>query len=382
MRGKVIRICSRAVPAALATMAALLVAVPLAACGSEDPTPTPTPRPAVATATPTPVPGLLDQLYAGAQEEGEVVWATTDQEEVTALFIEAFQETYPGVKVSLIRATSAELRDRLFLEATADKITVDVTDPGRDNRVVEEDIAEDLTDIIEELGVDPNLVYSDNRIFLKVGVPHAPMCNTNRLSESEFPTSYQDLLDPRFNGEIVVENRLKGFIYLTNIPEYGDTRPDLWAEDDVAAYLSAVKANDLRALRGNTGVGDLVASGEVLCALEINVSSFERLWLAGAPVALVPVKVFSVEPVYHFVPKGAPHPNAAKLFSAFLLSERGQELWAEARPTSDLSLTQDTPYANYARELGSKIVPSGTELNDHFGRLTDRYVEAIGIPTG
>ena len=143
-----------------------------------------------------------------------------------------------------------------------------------------------------------------------------------------------------------------------------------------------MKANDLRALRGNTGVGDLVASGEVLCALEINVSSFERLWLAGAPVALVPVEVFSVEPVYHFVPKGAPHPNAAKLFSAFLLSERGQELWAEARPTSDLTLSQDTPYANYARGLGSAVIPSGTELNDHFGRLTDKYVEAIGIPTG
>ena len=378
MRGKAIRVLTRAVPAALV---AVLAAALFAACGS-DPTPTPTPRPAVATATPTPVPSLLDTLYAGAQEEGEVVWATTDQEEVTAIFIEDFQNTYPGVKVSLIRATSAELRDRLFLEATANRITVDVTDPGRDNRVVEEDLAVDLTDIIDELGVDPNLVYSDNRIFLKVGVPHAPMCNTNRLSADEFPTSYQDMLDPRFKGEIVVENRLKGFIYLTNIPEYGDTRPDLWSEDEVAEYLSAVKANDLRALRGNTGVGDLVASGEVLCALEINVSSFERLWLAGAPVELVPVEVFSVEPVYHFVPKGAPHPNAAKLFAAFLLSERGQELWAQARPTSDLTLTQDTPYANYARGLGSKVIPSGTELNDHFGRLTDKYVEAIGIPTG
>ena len=378
MRGKAIRVLTRAVPAALV---AVLAAALFAACGS-DPTPTPTPRPAVATATPTPVPSLLDTLYAGAQEEGEVVWATTDQEEVTAIFIEDFQNTYPGVKVSLIRATSAELRDRLFLEATANRITVDVTDPGRDNRVVEEDLAVDLTDIIDELGVDPNLVYSDNRIFLKVGVPHAPMCNTNRLTGDEFPTSYQDMLDPRFKGEIVVENRLKGFIYLTNIPEYGDTRPDLWSEDEVAEYLSAVKANDLRALRGNTGVGDLVASGEVLCALEINVSSFERLWLAGAPVELVPVEVFSVEPVYHFVPKGAPHPNAAKLFAAFLLSERGQELWAQARPTSDLTLTQDTPYANYARGLGSKVIPSGTELNDHFGRLTDKYVEAIGIPTG
>ena len=377
MNRKVISICTRAV---LATLVALLAVASLAACGS-DPTPTPTATPAPQ-ATPTPVPGLLEQLYAAAQEEGEIVWATTDTEERTTAMIGAFQAKYPGVKVSLITANSAELRERLFLEAQAGRITVDVTDPGRDNRVIEEDLAEDLTDIVEELGVDPNLVYSDNRIWLKVGVPHAPICNTDRLSASEFPQSYEDLLDPSLKGEIVVENRLKGFIYLTNLPEYGDSRPGLWEEDDVAEYLSAVKANDLKAQRGNGVVGDLVASGEVSCALEINLSSFENLREDGAPLDIVPVETISVEPVHHFVPKNSPNPNAAKLFAAFLMGPEGRALWTKVRPTSDLALVEDTPYANLVKSKGSKIVPPGTELNDHFGRLTDKYLEAIGIPTG
>ncbi|MCY4582256.1 MAG: ABC transporter substrate-binding protein, partial [Chloroflexi bacterium] len=242
MRGKVTHVCMRAVPVALV---ALLTAVLFAACGTDDPTATPTPRQAAAPATPTPVPSLLEQLHAAAQQEGEIVWATTDTEERTTAMIGAFEAKYPGVSVSLITANSAELRDRLFLEAQANQISVDVTDPGRDNRVVEEDLAEDLTDIVEELGVDPNLVYSDNRIWLKVGVPHAPICNTDRFAAGEFPQSYDDLLDPSLEGEIVVENRLKGFIYLTNLPEYGDSRPGLWEEDRVVDYLSAVKANDL-----------------------------------------------------------------------------------------------------------------------------------------
>ncbi len=377
MNRKVISICTRAV---LATLVALLAVASLAACGS-DPTPTPTATPAPQ-ATPTPVPGLLEQLYAAAQEEGEIVWATTDTEERTTAMIGAFQAKYPGVKVSLITANSAELRERLFLEAQAGRITVDVTDPGRDNRVIEEDLAEDLTDIVEELGVDPNLVYSDNRIWLKVGVPHAPICNTDRLSASEFPQSYADLLDPSLKGEIVVENRLKGFIYLTNLPEYGDSRPGLWEEDEVAEYLSAVKANDLKAQRGNGVVGDLVASGEVSCALEINLSSFENLREDGAPLDIVPVETISVEPVHHFVPKNSPNPNAAKLFAAFLMGPEGRALWTKVRPTSDLALVEDTPYANLVKSKGSKIVPPGTELNEHFGRLTDKYLEAIGIPTG
>ena len=377
MRGKAVYTSARA---ALAALAALLAVASLAACGS-DPTPTPTATPAPQ-ATPTPVPGLLEQLYAAAQEEGEIVWATTDTEERTTAMIGAFQAKYPGVNVSLITANSAELRERLFLEAQAGRITVDVTDPGRDNRVIEEDLAEDLTDIVEELGVDPNLVYSDNRIWLKVGVPHAPICNTDRLSASEFPQSYEDLLDPSLKGEIVVENRLKGFIYLTNLPEYGDSRPGLWEEDDVAAYLSAVKANDLKAQRGNGVVGDLVASGEVSCALEINLSSFENLREDGAPLDIVPVETISVEPVHHFVPKNSPNPNAAKLFAAFLMGPEGRALWTKVRPTSDLALVEDTPYANLVKSKGSKIVPPGTELNDHFGRLTDKYLEAIGIPTG
>ncbi len=377
MTRKVLHICMRAIPVALV---ALLAVASLAACGS-DPTPTPTATPAPQ-ATPTPVPGLLEQLYAAAQQEGEIVWATTDTEERTTAMIGAFEAKYPGVNVSLITANSAELRERLFLEAQAGRITVDVTDPGRDNRVIEEDLAEDLTDIVEELGVDPNLVYSDNRIWLKVGVPHAPICNTDRLSASEFPQSYEDLLDPSLKGEIVVENRLKGFIYLTNLPEYGDSRPGLWEEDDVAAYLSAVKANDLKAQRGNGVVGDLVASGEVSCALEINLSSFENLREDGAPLDIVPVETISVEPVHHFVPKNSPNPNAAKLFAAFLMGPEGRALWTKVRPTSDLALVEDTPYANLVKSKGSKIVPPGTELNDHFGRLTDKYLEAIGIPTG
>ena len=377
MNRKVISICTRAV---LATLVALLAVASLAACGS-DPTPTPTATPAPA-ATPTPVPSLLEQLHAAAQQEGGVVWATTDTEERTTAIIGAFEAKYPGVKVSLITANSAELRERLFLEAQANKITVDVTDPGRDNRVIEEDLAEDLTDIVEELGVDPNLVYSDNRIFLKVGVPHAPICNTDRLSGDDFPQSYEDLLDPSLKGEIVVENRLKGFIYLTNLPAYGDSRPGLWEEDRVAEYLAAVKANDLKAQRGNGVVGDLVASGEVSCALEINLSSFQNLWSKGAPLDIVPVETISVEPVHHFVPKHPPNPNAAKLFAAFLMGPDGRALWTKVRPTSDLTLSEDTPYANLVKSKGSKIVPPGTELNDHFGRLGTKYLEAIGIPTG
>lgn len=361
----------------------LLAAALLSACGSDpEPTATPTPRTTQATATPTPQPGLIEALYEAAKDEGEVIWATTDTEERTSAMIGAFQEAYPGVRVSLITANSRELTERLFLEAQAGRITVDVTDPGRDNRVIEQDLAEDLTDIVEELGVDPSFIFADNRIWLKVGVPHAPICNTNRLSASEFPQSYDDLLDPSFRGEIVVEDRLKGFIYLTDLPEYGGSRAGLWDEDRVETYLAAVKANDLRTQRGNGVVGDLVASGEVSCALEINLSSFENLREDGAPLDIVPVEVFSVEPVHHFVPKGSPHPNAAKLFAAFLMGDQGRALWTEVRPTSDLTLSEDTDYSRLARSKGSKIITPGTAINDHFGRLTNEYREAIGIPTG
>ena len=358
------------------------VAALLAACGS-DPTATPTPTTAPqATQIPTATPGLIERLHMGAKEEGKVVWATTDTEERTTAIINAFQQAYPGVKVSLITANSAGLTERLFLEAQANKISVDVTDPGRTNRVIEQDLAEDLTDIVEELGVDPNLVYSDNRIFLKVGVPHGPVCNTDRVSGDKFPQSYEDLLDPRFKGEIVVENRLKGFIYLTNLPEYGSSRPKLWDEERIATFLRGMEANDLRPQRGNGVVGDLVASGEVTCALEMNLSSFETLRSKGAPIDMVPVAVHSVEPVHHFVPKGAPHPNAAKLFAAFLMGPEGRALWTKIRPSSDLTLSEDTEYTRIVKAKGSAIVPPGTAINDHFKRLTTKYIEAIGIPTG
>ena len=126
----------------LGALGALLVAS-VGACGGDDPTATPKPKAAAPAATATPVPGLIDSLYAGAKAEGEVIWATTDTEKRTAAMIEGFEQAYPGVKVKLITGTSADLTEKLFLEATANKVSVDVTDPGRDNRVVDQGLAED-----------------------------------------------------------------------------------------------------------------------------------------------------------------------------------------------------------------------------------------------
>ena len=366
------------IPMLVMLAAGMIFAV--AASGS-DPTPTPVPAPAPkAKATATPVPSFEEALYAAAKAEKEVVWATTDTEERTSAIIAAFEKRYPGIKVSLLTATSAELSERVLLEAKAGKLSVDVTDPGRDDRVVDAGIAADLTGIVNDLGVDPTLVFNDNQVFLKVGVPHAPIYNTNRLTGADIPKTYDDLLDPKYSGEIAVENRLKGFIYLTNLPEYGDTRPDLWGEEKTASYLSKVKANKLQALKGNSGVGDLVASGEKSIALEINLSSFERLRSKGAPVNIVPVAVQSVEPTPHFVTKEGPHPNAGKLFAYFLMSKEGRALWTKLRPSSDLELSEDTEYAKLMKSTGSKIVAPGTAMNNHFRRLTNLYREAIGIP--
>ena len=379
MRGKVTHVFTRAVPVALV---ALLMAALFAACGS-DPTPTPTPRPAAATATPTPVPGLLDQLYAAAQQEGEIVWATTDTEERTTAMIGAFEAKYPGVSVSLITANSAELRERLFLEAQANQITVDVTDPGRDNRVVEEDLAEDLTGHRRGARRRPESGLLGQPHLAEGGCSARAHLQHRQTFSKRVPAVVRGPAGPEPEGrDRPSRTGSRGSSTSPTCLSTADSRPGLWEEDRVAQYLSDVKANELKAQRGNGVVGDLVASGEVSCALEINLSSFENLREDGAPLDIVPVETISVEPVHHFVPKNSPNPNAAKLFAAFLMGPEGRALWTKVRPTSDLGLVEDTPYANLVKSKGSKIVPPGTELNEHFGRLTDRYLEAIGLPTG
>jgi iron(III) transport system substrate-binding protein len=324
----------------------------------------------------------IDALYKKARQEGSLVWAVTDPESEVRAVIAAFKRRFPGIDVRQISEESSELVSRIVLEEQAGRVTIDVTDPGHSKLVVDRNIAQDLSDVVRMFGADPHLVYWGNHVWAKVLAPYGVIYNTGRLSRAEAPQSWSDVANPRFKGNIVFENRLKEFIYMTDIPAYGGRLPKLWSEARVADYLRQIKANKPVIIHGVPRVVGEVASGEEAIALT-NLSQFDTALKRGAPIAVAPVSFVPAAAILHFVPMHAPHPNAAKLFAGFIMSPEGRAAWAEGRPSSDLTLKGNSKFAQAMRAAGPpQIVPLPPDINLDYGRLQKTYSGIMGIEPG
>jgi iron(III) transport system substrate-binding protein len=324
----------------------------------------------------------INALYAKARQEGSLVWAVTGQDAEVLPVIAAFERRFPGITVRYLEAESSELVSRIFLEEQAGHVTIDVTDPGHTRRVVDEHIAQDLSDVVHIFNADPRLVYWGNHVWAKVLAPYGIFYNKSLLSKADAPKSWEEAANPRFKGNLIIENRLKEFVYMTDIREYGGKLPQLWSENRVAAYARQIKANTPVFVHGVPRVAAEVASGEEALGF-INLSEFEAALNQGAPLALAPVSFVPAVAVLNFVPAHAPHPNAAKLFAGYLMSSEGRAVWAKARSSSDLTLSGDSAYDRAMRAAGPpQIVPLTPDIDLEYDRLQKVYSSIMGIEPG
>ena len=363
---------------ALTTMLALLVVA--AACGA-DPTATPTRVPATPTAMVEKT--LEERLYeeALATNNGRIHWLFPVQEAQATPIRDAFEAEYPGITLVHTQKTSAEVGEQLVLEHEAGKITADVADPGRDLRLLERGIFADSKDVFDDLDVPEGARIYDNQAMLQVPLAHGVIYNTDRVKGDDIPQTYEDLLDPKWKNDIVLEDRLKGFVYLTDIPEYNGRYENLWSEEKIIDYLTKLAVQEPKILHGNTTVWQDVASGESAISPDINFISIGSGILAG-PIELAPVTPNPIEQLLVGAVAGGPNPAGGKLFLRWLQSPtQGVPIRVEFQPGTSLDPATGDFMAERAANLNLKIGYSGIELAEQFTRLQSVYREVLGIPS-
>ena len=360
-------------------MLALLVVA--AACGS-DPTATPVP-----TATPTAMAMVEKTLEEKLYEEaltlngGEINWLFPINETQASPVIEAFEADYPGLKIVHTQKSTSEVTEQLLLEHEAGKISADIADPGRDTRLFDRGIFTDSTDIFDDIGVPEGARYADGAAMLNVPLAHGVIYNTDRVTGDDIPQTYEDLLDPKWKGDLVLEDRLKGFIYLTDLPEYNGRYENLWTEEKIVDYLTRMAEQEPKILHGNTSVWQDVASGETAISPDVNFISIGSAISAG-PVELAPVTPNAIEQFLVGVVEGGPNTAGGRLFLRWFQNpDQGLPIRVEVQPGTSLDPATGDFMGERAAKFDLKIGYNGIEIADHFSRLQTRYREVLGIPT-
>jgi iron(III) transport system substrate-binding protein len=303
-----------------------------------------------------------DRLVQDAKAEGELVLYTSMTADVADAVTKAFT-AQTGVKVTLYRAASETVLQRLLQEASANHPGADVveTNDREMGAVSTEGLAEPYTgkrrDLVGEAGRFDDWTATRYNLF-------APSWNTTKVPAGEQPKSWEDLADPKWNGQLAME--LSDYDWYLTLYKYWQQQGKSDSEID---RLFGEMANGAKVVKGHTVMGELLSAGQFSVAASNYSYLVQRAADKGAPVAYQPfVEPVIARPQGAALMKSAPHPAAAVLFVDWLLTE-GQQIIV------DLGLTPSIEPEGLKDPLeGVKVIPVDVKalLNDS-KQWSDRY---------
>jgi iron(III) transport system substrate-binding protein len=257
------------------------------------------------------------RLEEGAKKEGNLVVYSNQGLETIQEYSHAFQKKFSFVKVNASRLQGAKGLDRILLEHRVGKLPADVVGVDFDN------IGELMKSGMHARYDSPQKKYYPNQFWDKDGRWYTAdytlvviAYNTNLVKPAEAPKSYQDLLDPKWKNDIIIDNEPEQavFAWLSE-----------WGEEKTAQYMKALMRNGAVARRGHTLQVQLLCSGESKIAVEVYPPRVLQMkYEKKCPIAMVfPHPTPGSLGSHTGIAKSAKNPHAAALYIDFMLSEDG-----------------------------------------------------------
>jgi len=207
----------------------------------------------------------------------------------------------------------------------------------------------------------------------------ALLVNTQALAGRPVPRSFQDLLDPQYEGLVVYDDpRIQGtaftFVYGINAILGGDESMDVGFE-----YLKKLDTNILKYAKENS-YNELLR-GEIPIWINADGNGLKARHVDGAPIEVViPQEGTVMMPLVMGLVEGAPHRAEAERYLDWLLGEEAQRLFAESffRPVIDVELPAELAAKFPPAEAYSKaIVPNLAEVAERADAVKKRWEDEV-----
>lgn len=284
-------------------------------------------------------------LIEGAKREGQFTLYTSHTWFRT--FVKEFEKKYPFVKASEWRNDSKNVLRKVFEEAKAGRLLVDVVETTADGMGVmkreglfQEYYSPEARHYPNELkprGKSGFFYLPDRETYNSLGF------NSKIVPPASAPRTLRDLIDPKWKGKMAITTTTTGVRWVGNALEnLGREYLEKMAEQDVSVQDMAPAA-----------LINLVGSGEIPLSPTIFDANVTLAKQKGAPVEWRPL-----EPVVTTVGSAgllakAANPHAALLFIDYLLSREGQQLIMKGglwSPREDVGSVEQKFKKNYLDE--------------------------------
>ncbi len=267
--------------------------------------------------------GVIQPAFAqGKPEDAVVIYSAADADMVNAT-VTAFQQKHPGIKASAVVAGTGEIIKRV--EAEKGRPLGDVVwSIGPEAIGGQKGLFEPY--LSREAGAFfPGQVPADRVWTPFTTMPYVIMYNKKLVPDAEAPKAWKDVLDPRWKGKVAYADATKSGSSYTLLV----TWLTIYGKNDAGWKFVEDLLRQSKVLPKSSMTYQMVANGELPVGLTFEQAAFDYL-KSGAPVGLVyPSEGTAVTLDGSALVKGAPHPNAARLFLDFTVSREGQTLIVE-----------------------------------------------------
>jgi ABC-type Fe3+ transport system substrate-binding protein len=299
----------------------------------------------------------LDDFYAKAKDEGAFAFYVGGPTAPWEARAKIFEERYPGIKVTIGGGFSNVLDQKIDAQIAAGKLEIDAA------------ILQTAADYVRWKKEGRLLVFKpdgfdkmdaafkdEDGTFWATMVNAVPyMVNSDKVAAADMPNSAEDFLKPMFAGKIVTaypaDDDVTLWVFCHIVEKYG------WG------YMDKYMAQKPTFIQGHLGEQRSIGSGVNIATFDSILDITEGLKRHGQPVeSHIPTgDALPIWPLQGAIFKGAPHPNAAKLFLSWLLAPEQQSKLPTWSPRSDVP-----PPAGYKPILSYQVA------NDYRAFLTDQ----------
>src|ERR1700720_4126601 len=264
-------------------------------------------------AAPEPV-AITPELVEAATKEARVILYSSMDLPVGEKLAKAFEAKYPGIAVQVERSGSERLFQRVDQEFSSNIHAADVINSSdashfitwKRNGWLAPFVSEDIAQHFMPEYRDPDGMSATSRIWLS-----SIAYNTNLVKPDDAPKSFADLLDPKWAGKMVKGHPAYSGTIMT--ATFQMVRELGWG------YFEKLSKQRVMQVQSSTDPPKKLALGERAVMADGNEYNAVLLKEAGRPTE----RAYPAEggptisgPTGIFV--SAPHPNAARLFQAWL----------------------------------------------------------------
>jgi iron(III) transport system substrate-binding protein len=321
-----------------------------------------------------------DKIVEAGKKEGKVVVSIPASTELRKEVDKTFKQRF-GIEAELIAGRAASIVGKIQQEAKSGANTFDLHLGGSES-MVGGLLSENLLEPFEPAMVLPEVknttawwgghIWIDNArryIYSSQGYQTENIWYNTDYVKPEEIRSFGDLLNPKWSGKI-------GYLD----PRTPGSGTSIWSflwQLRGEAYLRKLVAQKMFIGRDQRQLAENLAKGKLALVVGLTYYSFLPFLKAGLPVKPLPnprdeVYISGGSGNLTII-KGAPHPNATKVFANWILGKEGQEMFSRTMGQGTRRLDVDT---QWLKEFGV-IAAKDSLTPEQYPKLENQSEEKV-----